>query len=604
MPVDQPEASEPEKLSSNVMNYMVWRYLQESGYGRAAHQLRREWVGTVNKPDELPFAQNVKKSQLVHLVQDGLYMDNLQAQVRPGNPRRFVFGPDHGPKFSIPAEEPRERRPMRDSSRISSTADRELPNGGSAAETPVPRGPKRKRKSGGNDNNKRMNGDMMDIDGSAMGHASMLDPTVAEAESPLPVIEEAPKVDTLSIGQSKESLTEQPRDLFPDTSFISSDPDTTLEFVKWSPHHPQALFTAGNNTMRTYNIRSSAPENGLEETYHAGAIHLENYAIEGFEWTGEGTAVFSMSERYENEHGDSMDRKKLMTLSNFGQQINLLHPQAGGVVALKYNPDSKLLICLSFGPLAVIRIFKRSPDSNTFELTHDKTMSAEIYDASWTAPNKFMVCGISTLELYSVDTDQISLIKSVETPHDWFRISFDPVCDIVACTDECMRALGIMQLGHDDLKVEVEPFKESSITEIAFQPLPNSSTHTPNSPRLLATATANGKIQIWNALLPFTCLYTFSMGMQSAAQTIAFSPDGFYLAAAGYDKLFVWKSEGGGEEAKAVWKCGGGDERWKCEPGDEDGDAVWLHNLSWDMEGKKIAFGLGGQVAIMRLKVA
>lgn len=31
MPVDSPDGPAPEQLSSNVMNYLVWRYLQEAG---------------------------------------------------------------------------------------------------------------------------------------------------------------------------------------------------------------------------------------------------------------------------------------------------------------------------------------------------------------------------------------------------------------------------------------------------------------------------------------------------------------------------------------------------------------------------------------------
>lgn len=477
---------------------------------------------------------------------------------------------------------------MRDTSRISSAGERDVQNG-VGAETPLQRGPKRKRKSAANDNNKRMNGDMMDIDGSAVGHTSMMDPTVAEAESPLPVIEEAPIVDTLSIGQSKESLTEQPRDLLSDTSFLAIDSDTVLEHAKWSPHHPHALFTAGRNYMRTYQIKSPPPENKLEEKSQPGELSSQNYAVEAFEWTGRGTAVFSIREKFENEDGHNMDKTKLMTFSDFGKKTQLLDPLAGTVVSLQYNPESKLLLCLSFGEIAVIRIWKLL-DSGRFDLQHSKTMSAELYDASWTGPNKFIVCGISTLELYEVDSE-ITQVKSVETPHDWFRMYFDPVCDLVACVDECMQALGVMKLGHD-LKVEVEPFRDAPITDFSFQPLPNSSAFLPSSPRLLATATANGKIQVWNALAPFTCLYTFSMGKQSAAQALAFSPDGFYLAAAGYDRCFVWKSDGGGEP-KAVWRCEG-EERWKCEPGDEGED--WLHTLSWDVDGKKIAFALNSQV--------
>jgi hypothetical protein len=71
-----------EKLSSNVMNYLVWRYLQESGYGKTAKQLQYQWMGREASPEQLPFAQNIKKSCLIHLAQDGLLLDCLQAEVK------------------------------------------------------------------------------------------------------------------------------------------------------------------------------------------------------------------------------------------------------------------------------------------------------------------------------------------------------------------------------------------------------------------------------------------------------------------------------------------------------------------------------------------
>jgi hypothetical protein len=71
-----------EKLSSNVMNYLVWRYLQESGYGKTAKQLQYQWMGREQSPDQLPFAHTIKKSCLIHMAQDGLLLDHLQAEVK------------------------------------------------------------------------------------------------------------------------------------------------------------------------------------------------------------------------------------------------------------------------------------------------------------------------------------------------------------------------------------------------------------------------------------------------------------------------------------------------------------------------------------------
>jgi hypothetical protein len=105
MEADQSEGQESlERLSSNVMNYLVWRYLQEAGtsmqkkssqtlraqavntspigYAKTAKQLQYQWVGKDESPESLPFVANIKKGCLVHLAQDGLFLDHLQAEVK------------------------------------------------------------------------------------------------------------------------------------------------------------------------------------------------------------------------------------------------------------------------------------------------------------------------------------------------------------------------------------------------------------------------------------------------------------------------------------------------------------------------------------------
>jgi hypothetical protein len=67
-----------EPFSSNVMNYLVWRYLQEAGFGMAATWLGREWH---REPDRvMPFAKLVKQHQLVHMIQDALFIDDIRAR--------------------------------------------------------------------------------------------------------------------------------------------------------------------------------------------------------------------------------------------------------------------------------------------------------------------------------------------------------------------------------------------------------------------------------------------------------------------------------------------------------------------------------------------
>jgi transducin (beta)-like 1 len=519
-----------------------------------------------------------------------------------------VFGPNHGPKFSVPAEEPR-RSSVRETSRIPNYSERETPNGGSVEPTGV-RPKKGKRKSAGSD--RRMNGEMMDVDVGGMGQTSMADPTVAEAESPLPVIEE-PIIPTLSIGHSQEISTEAPRDLNLDTSFLPPNKDTTLEFVKWCPDNSTALLVAGQNHMRAYRISSEVPGDQSESKYSNIPVDEEDYRVQAFCWTERSSALFSTAREHTNEEGGSIPQNRLFGFTDYGNGMRLVDPVAGTIVALHYNPSSNLILCISHGEQAVIKIWHysqtepegaRKRKEANFEFKLDKTVGKEIYDAAWTTDNKFIVCGMSTLELYEVGED-ITSVKSFHTEQDWFRMKYDPLCEVAALSDDEMHALGVVKLD-GDLKIHNETFQNTTLTDFAFQPIPNKESYKESSPRLLATSSANGQVRIWNALGPLICLHELSLGMQATAQVVSFSPDGFLLAAAGYDTLRVWKTDEGGEP-KAVWHMPAPNDRWESVPleePDEKEPLAWLHTLSWDSDGKKLAFGLRDQVAVIRLRQA
>ncbi|KAI9848248.1 MAG: hypothetical protein M1838_000604 [Thelocarpon superellum] len=71
-------------LTSSHVNYLVWRYLQESGYGEAAVKLQRDWT---EDPQGLPFGQYIKTHALVTLVQKGLqYHEVEQSLDQHGQP--------------------------------------------------------------------------------------------------------------------------------------------------------------------------------------------------------------------------------------------------------------------------------------------------------------------------------------------------------------------------------------------------------------------------------------------------------------------------------------------------------------------------------------
>ncbi|OAP58197.1 hypothetical protein AYL99_07287 [Fonsecaea erecta] len=102
-------SAKPPPLSSDQLNYLIWRYLQESGYAEAAVKLQRDWNVDA---ESLPFAKCVKGHALVSLVQKGLRYHHLSLTIdengRPSkqlNPSMFFFGPEsEKPPREVPDE--------------------------------------------------------------------------------------------------------------------------------------------------------------------------------------------------------------------------------------------------------------------------------------------------------------------------------------------------------------------------------------------------------------------------------------------------------------------------------------------------------------------
>lgn len=94
---------------------------------------------------------------------------------------------------------------------------------------------------------------------------------------------------------------------------------------------------------------------------------------------------------------------------------------------------------------------------------------------------------------------------------------------------------------------------------------------------------------------------------------MSFTPDGYLVAAASYNKILIWRAEEGGLPKacwvgeKGRWRGGGAVTRTEKSERDGDGrseegeeDMGQDHSLSWDADGGKLAFGLGSQVSCLR----
>lgn len=88
--------AEGGSLSSDHVNYLILRYLQEAGHGKAAEELYRSWNRPYEcrDPEDYTFARTVHRNDLISLIQDGLVYDELLASAAQGQKRYAFVNPE------------------------------------------------------------------------------------------------------------------------------------------------------------------------------------------------------------------------------------------------------------------------------------------------------------------------------------------------------------------------------------------------------------------------------------------------------------------------------------------------------------------------------
>ena len=151
---------------------------------------------------------------------------------------------------------------------------------------------------------------------------------------------------------------------------------------------------------------------------------------------------------------------------------------------------------------------------------------------------------------------------------------------------------------------------QAAITGLQIRPAPTAGVGQLSTSEF-ATSSEDGTIKVWQvnqARESIDQLAKLTFGRPILLKTLAYSPDGFCLAGASHAGVRIWNAEHGYNQM-AVWQ---GSEEWKGNSlrdedllsngamssvnGDGNGGAH-DYSLTWDLDSKKLAFGLGSQVS-------
>ena len=124
-----------------------------------------------------------------------------------------------------------------------------------------------------------------------------------------------------------------------------------------------------------------------------------------------------------------------------------------------------------------------------------------------------------------------------------------------------------------------------------WQPL---QTNPSEDERLIATGSDDCSILIWNARMPDSKPKCF-LTMEAPIVSLAFTPDGAFIAGATCDRVLIWKV---GEHAmpRASWNRTP-HPAWLSPKTTGESDEEDEHCLCWDATGQKLAYGVNSRVS-------
>ncbi|RKF55466.1 F-box-like/WD repeat-containing protein TBL1Y [Erysiphe neolycopersici] len=625
-----------EKLDSDKVNYMIWRYLIELDYFETAVRLQKEW--NIKDPQELPFAPHVRPHALVSILNRGLIYNMHErifaTQVSKRNdgiltPININIKEQYVSSTDINTDENAATvgffGPMTPLSPLDNNdplaARKHSIENDSALEI-IPPPPKKQRCTNIYDNIQTIEENSCNIIQSKLnntGHKNSIDEGQIndknEQAYPSPEPMPTPHTVTATSGHDKGIQVEKVHDLTPETIYLelSENPQIKGIILAQCAFHPRdsnILAAAGSDALARIwslkSLQSSSVKSANESPgmpIYAPHRKLYDFSVSlttqatALSWAPEGNylAIASQPSDTGLARVDFWSEDASLVSSNFGIE--------SPVVNIKWNPSGTA--CLILSPQndntdsSITVIYPILEITIRFTL-QSHNLAEQLLEVLWTSNDDFIVCGGNLLQAFlcSAKTKTIVPGKKYKVPEEagLSQVVYDFHTQLlVTATDT-----GMIYIWNKDGQSRVFTAHQGLITQLTWQPLVLVDPLSKITERLLASAGEDGAISIWNVLL-HDVKSRASMTMRSAASAIAFSPDGIFLASATSENVFIWKTDSP-HIPLATWTCQY-ESGWETPLSSEStlGEEE-ICCLSWDSEGRRLAYGINNRLALINFR--
>ncbi|RZC48517.1 hypothetical protein C5167_016942 [Papaver somniferum] len=326
----------------------------------------------------------------------------------------------------------------------------------------------------------------------------------------------------------------------------------------WSPAGSLLASGSGDSTARIWEIpvglctsnTEIGPANVLVLKHFKGRTNEKSKDVTTLDWNGEGTLLAT---------GSYDGQARIWTRE--GELRSTLNKHKGPIFSLKWNKKGDYLLSGSVDKTAIVWDVKTGEWKQQFEFH-----TAPALDVDWRTNSQFATCSTDSM-IYVCKIGENRPIRTFSGHQGEVNaIKWDPSGSLLAsCSDD-----GTAKIWSTKQDKHVHDLKEHAkeIYTIRWSPT-GPGTNNPNQQLLLASASFDSTIKLWDVELG-KVIYSFD-GHREPVYSVAFSPNGEYLASGSLDRsLHIWSMKDG--SLVKTYNGSGG-----------------IFEVCWNKEGDKIA---------------
>ncbi|RPA97105.1 WD40 repeat-like protein [Choiromyces venosus 120613-1] len=388
-------------------------------------------------------------------------------------------------------------------------------------------------------------------------------------ETPVTVVEEPRVTNGCSVGVQVEDIVE----ITAEDSVILGQEDKNILICAWNPIHSNVLATASQDSIaRIWNV----PIDATSSTAIQNKVILHdpssspNRDVTAIRWSPQGDLIAT---------GSYDGQTRIWTTD--GLLRYTLPPHHGPVIALKWNKSADTLLSLSCDGKFI------AWDALTGDMRRKQAEAAT--DMDWIGERQFAICGNGgSVGIYDLDHDS-SLNTNTSHSGEVNCLIWDEFSEKLASGGED----GDVLIWEKPSKI-LQPFKLQGHTEavvsLCWQPIASSSSSPQPTKRILASASNDCQVRLWDVLTK-TCVNILN-SHDDPVERISFSPSGTRLASSANGKVIIWNAETGAithvyDGLKGRRKNG------KVITASVAEADAGIGEISWDESGARVAIGAG-----------